>query len=89
MITQDGEPQFLQSVWILNSGLSYQAAVWLQKSLNVRDSFMKKIFSLTHFKTLSKEDKLRMILNLSCENHVINDIMKYIKQFVRTIHCLI
>ena len=55
-----------------------------KKSSNVRDSFMKKINSLTHFNTLSKEDKLRKISNSSCENHVINDIMKYIKkkQFV-------
>ncbi len=48
---------------------------------------MNKINSLTHFNTLSKEDKLRMISDLSCENHVINDIMKYIKKC--TIHCLI
>ncbi len=33
---------------------------------------MNKINRYTYFNTLSKEDKLRIILNL-CENHVIND----------------
>ncbi len=49
---------------------------------------MNKINRLIHFNTLSKEDKLRMILNLSCENHVIKDIMKYIKT-ICAIHGLI
>ena len=48
---------------------------------------MNKMNGLTYFNTLSKEDKLRMILNLSCEHHVINDIMKYIKT-ICAIHLL-
>ena len=59
-----------------------------KKSSNVRDSFMNKIYTrLPYFNTLSKEDKLR-ILNLSCENHVINDVIKYTKT-ICTIHCFI
>ncbi len=53
-----------------------------KKSFHVRDSFMSKINRLTHFNTLSKEDKLKVILNLSCENQVTSDIMKYIQKFV-------
>ena len=43
---------------------------------------MNKINRLTHFNfnSLSKEDKLRTISNLSCENYVINEVMKYIKK---------
>ncbi len=38
---------------------------------------MNKMSRLPHFNTVSK-DKLRIILNLSCESHVINDVMKYV-----------
>ncbi len=39
---------------------------------------MNKINRLPHFNTVSKDNKLRLILNLSCESHVINDVMKYV-----------
>ena len=41
---------------------------------NVRDSFMNKINRLTHFNTVERGQAENDI-----ENHVINDIMKYIK----------
>ena len=51
-----------------------------KKKQNVRNG-------LPHLNTLSKENKLRIILNLSCENHVINDVMNTLKQFVLFMAC--
>ncbi len=49
--------------------------------LECKKAQMRGIISwkLPQLNILSKEDKLRMILNVSYENYVISDVMKYVK----------